>query len=227
MPATRARPNKPWLTKAGLVQLDINILQFDGFESNRPVDTRTKTLLEIDWAIERLNVMRGRLVETPTGIDRYTDAIRTSIRHRNWFGAIFLALAMPDICATLEDPTQPKVGYRYEKWFNTYISNRFDQNGFNSKDCYLLRCAALHQGVADFKNASSKIRFTNPAVGGTFHNNMMVVKEENLLVLQADIFCEDFCVAVEYWKFEMAGNADVVARMQDLMYFRELKNAAD
>ena len=38
-------------------------------------------------------------------MERFTTSIEGSLRTGNWFAALFLALALPDICAALEQPT--------------------------------------------------------------------------------------------------------------------------
>jgi hypothetical protein len=36
---------------------------------------------------------------------RFSDAVRASVEQRNWYGALALALTMPDVCGRLESPT--------------------------------------------------------------------------------------------------------------------------
>lgn len=57
-------------------------------------------------------------------MQRFVTAIRKSIDEQNWFAALFLALAVPDICGALEQlPTgkRGKIEARYCKWFNKYL----------------------------------------------------------------------------------------------------------
>lgn len=53
-------------------------------------------------------------------MDRFTTSIEASLLNKNWFAALFMALALPDICAALEDPERP-VGERYKDWFQRHL----------------------------------------------------------------------------------------------------------
>jgi hypothetical protein len=61
-------------------------------------------------------------------MQNFKDSVKAYLLNKNWFGALFLALALPDICATLEDP-DPKIneiGKRYRAWFNKYLKELYD-----------------------------------------------------------------------------------------------------
>ncbi|WP_439503314.1 hypothetical protein [Methylophaga sp.] len=58
-------------------------------------------------------------------MERFTNSILQSIQSENWFAALFLALALPDICGALENPSK-KVGERYKDWFNKYLRHEYD-----------------------------------------------------------------------------------------------------
>ncbi|MBY4866792.1 hypothetical protein K6W76_09755 [Burkholderia anthina] len=55
---------------------------------------------------------------------RFSNSIRAAVAAENWFGALFLALAIPDVCGALEDP-DARVGDRYKQWFNRYLKQRY------------------------------------------------------------------------------------------------------
>lgn len=57
-------------------------------------------------------------------MQRFTRSIEASLVARNWFGALFLALAIPDICGALENPDRP-VGERYRDWFQRYLRAKY------------------------------------------------------------------------------------------------------
>jgi len=62
-------------------------------------------------------------------MDRFTNSIRKAVQDQNWFSAIFLALALPDICSALENPPtgqRGEVGERYKAWFNRYLKKKYD-----------------------------------------------------------------------------------------------------
>jgi len=58
-------------------------------------------------------------------MQRFAASIEASLRSHNWFAALFMALALPDICAALEDPNRP-VGQRYKDWFQRYLRPAYD-----------------------------------------------------------------------------------------------------
>lgn len=60
-------------------------------------------------------------------MERFTRSIRQSLETSNWFSAIFLSLAMPDICGALETPNE-KNGVRYRRWFNENLKRKYDFN---------------------------------------------------------------------------------------------------
>lgn len=83
---------------------------------------------------------------------RFTDAIRQAVASRNWFGAVYIALAMPDICAKLENPKAAGSESRYRKWFDRYLASKYNADLPGGKhtflsagDCYALRCSILHE----------------------------------------------------------------------------------
>lgn len=59
-------------------------------------------------------------------MQRFVDSIRKSVQDKNWFAAIFMALAMPDVCGSLETPGNGNVGERYRRWFNQYLKAKYD-----------------------------------------------------------------------------------------------------
>lgn len=60
-------------------------------------------------------------------MQRFTLSIEASLKAQNWLAALFLALALPDICAALEEPDRP-VGERYKHWFQRYLRATYDPN---------------------------------------------------------------------------------------------------
>jgi hypothetical protein len=105
-------------------------------------------------------------------MERFVSAIRNSIQSENWYAALFLALAMPDICSKLEQPESGNSGPRYRAWFETYLSpvNTRDIMGqtvvfMSAGDCWALRCSLLHEGSDDIgeqraRETVSRFRFT-------------------------------------------------------------------
>jgi hypothetical protein len=99
-------------------------------------------------------------------MERFTGSIRQAIESGNWFSAIFLGLAMPDICGGLETPNE-KPGIRYRRWFNENLKriyvfdNQFDMLSITCPDLIerLTSNAFFENVIQDFKLA--------PVVEGT------------------------------------------------------------
>ena len=157
-------------------------------------------------------------------IDRYLDSIIRSLESKNWYAALFIALAIPDICGALEHPNE-KSGVRYVNWYNKYMLTKYSSTlgplqelhvFLSGDDCYALRCSLLHEGTGDIeKQKISKIlesvRFNEPSdKGGMLHRNQF----KNVLQLQVDIFCNDFISAAHQWLSDVQGDAGIQARMQ-------------
>jgi hypothetical protein len=157
-------------------------------------------------------------------VKQLIDAIRKALTDQNWYAALFMSLALPDICSALEQPDR-KIGDRYREWFNRYLGERYDNPPtwadvpvrFTADDSYLFRCALYHQGQAEDdrqRTTFDKIHFVEPpAHRNVIHQNMM----GNTLQLQVDIFCEDYCRAAERWLGDVASNAHVQRRMEKLI----------
>lgn len=148
-------------------------------------------------------------------------AIRTSISAENWYAALFLALAMPDICAKLEQPTSGSSGPRYRTWFDKYLSPLNTQNIMGREvmfmtagDCWALRCSLLHEGTDDVgeqqaRETVSRFRFTS--LGS--HR----IKVEDVLVLNTARFCEEVCAAVEAWNKDVAASPGIQRRIDEII----------
>ncbi|MDI7502387.1 hypothetical protein [Cronobacter dublinensis] len=146
-------------------------------------------------------------------MQRFVESIRRSIQTENWLAAIFMALAMPDICGALENPAA-KVGARYSDWFTRYLAEKYTllHIQFTAKDCYNFRCKCLHQGLV-VRDDNEKFALTPPVPGYRFHLNSF----NGVIQLQVDIFCEDVCLAVEEWAREVENNNEIQNRILELI----------
>ena len=145
----------------------------------------------------------------------FTDSIRKAVEDKNWFAGLFLALCMPDICATIETPNDTNVGERYKRWFNTNLASTYVPM-FSADDCYYFRCSCLHQGLdSHVRLAHDRIHFiTPPPRNNIVHRN----KINNVLQMQIDIFCNDVANAVDSWYENIAKNdADMQLRVTGLI----------
>ena len=163
-----------------------------------------------------------------------TDAVRRAVADSNWYAALALSLALPDICGRLERPAEGSKA-RYVSWCNTYLTPKYthmigpsrEEHVFlHGEDCYALRCAVLHEGVDDIinqlarKTLDSFLFVAPPPGGGMIHCN----QSNSKLQLQVDIFCEDICAGVDDWTQAVPPvNKDVRSAMALLMKIATLE----
>lgn len=153
---------------------------------------------------------------------RLTEAVRSSLRERNWYSALALALSLPDICGGIEYPAEPKPGLRYATWFESYLGAEYTRTVagrtvtfLSGGDCYALRCAFLHNGGGDItehraRETLSKIHFTTM-------NAHRVRAQGETLTLNVRVFCEEVCTAVEAWLANRAADPRVRAEVDALL----------
>lgn len=91
-------------------------------------------------------------------MDRFIDAIHTSLATQNWYAALYLSLTLPDICARLESNNRKTNRNKFVAWFDKYLASKYraqigadrEMHVFLSgNDCYALRCAMLHEGESN------------------------------------------------------------------------------
>jgi hypothetical protein len=151
-------------------------------------------------------------------MDELIKALELSVASKNWYGALFIALSIPDICGYLESPT---VGSqtRYEQWFAKYMLPKYSRGPrediapqifLSPSDCYALRCALLHQGSEEItgqsaRKALDRFRFIEPPPSGQIHCNRI----RDVLQLQVDIFCNDVLSGLRKWLQDIQGNSSI------------------
>lgn len=155
-------------------------------------------------------------------------AVEQAVNQRNWYAALALALALPDIMGWLETG-QPGSRARYVDWFNqnlrdTYTSqigpDRETVEFLNGDDCYALRCTFLHNGADDIteqraRRALERFCFNEPPATGGMHCNL---KNNIVLQLQVDEFCHDVCGAARGWWDKTASQSEeILERVSRLM----------
>ena len=160
------------------------------------------------------------------------NSVRTAIAQRNWYAALSLALALPDICGFLESPNDGSQR-RYVAWCDRFLVPRYttrigpdqiEHVFLSGQDCYALRCAFLHEGSDDItrqraRQALESFVFVEPPNGRMIHRNQANAR----LQLQVDIFCADVCAGVDSWlQTVFHTQADIQARANDLLSIRSL-----
>lgn len=142
-------------------------------------------------------------------MEQFIVALNKSLGCKNWYGALFIALSLPDICGNFQFPGEPSSEKRYSNWFDIYLKNKYSKpigptseihEFLSGSDCYALRCAYLHEGLDDItmqksRKALDKFVFVAPREGFLVHLN----QSNSKLQLQTDIFCKNIAEAVEGW----------------------------
>ena len=164
---------------------------------------------------------------------RFTDAGRKAVADQNFYAALSLALMMPDICASIEDPGPGKSRNCYVRWCKKWVEPKFSRSlpvvgemlFLSAEDCYQLRCSLIHSGTADVEEskrdtlhtceffddtaASHLNRVSETIIGG--------VKQPNWLQLKASKFSETMFEAADEWDASVASDAVIQAEKEKLL----------
>jgi hypothetical protein len=156
---------------------------------------------------------------------RFTDAGRRAIADKNDYAALSLALMIPDICGSLEDPGPGKSQERYERWFKRWAEPKFGD--LSAAECYQLRCSVIHSGSAEIQRLPSKFAF----VDDTLPSNVLQVTIRQVepggkvvpgkgVVLRVSSFFKTIYQAAEEWDTSVKNNAAVQAEKAKLLVIR-------
>ena len=159
-------------------------------------------------------------------MDDLIKALESSVANKNWYGSLFVALSVPDICGYLESPTERSQA-RYERWFEKYMLPKYSSCVGPSRtphvfllpsDCYALRCALLHEGRGDIteqlaREALDRFHFIEPPPSGLIHCNQI----NNVLQLQVDIFCNDVLSGLRKWLQDIQNVPNVEQRIGNIL----------
>jgi hypothetical protein len=159
---------------------------------------------------------------------RFTDAGRKAIEGDNLYAALCLALMIPDICGSLEDPGPGKSQKRYERWFTTWALPKFqsgDHTYLTASDCYQLRCSLIHSGSGEINQNKRDIldyfAFFDKSVG--IHlllstgNRINGVEQPGYLQMRADLFSADMFKSADEWDLASMGDAKIRAEKDKLL----------
>lgn len=155
-------------------------------------------------------------------MERFITSIEASLESENWLAALFMALAMPDICRSLERPVigRTETGKWYEDWVTRYIEDEYisgssEECKFYAHDFWLYRCTCLHAGTdPENKKRMMRFNFTPPlGTGYEVHLNHL----DGKLQLQIDVFCRDMIAAVNRWHGEVKEDSDIIDRIDGLI----------
>ncbi|WP_193152036.1 hypothetical protein [Enterobacter ludwigii] len=171
------------------------------------------------------------------------NGIDDCLSKKNWFGALFIAISLPDICGATEDKIKGN-GARYKDWFNRYLKPRY--NADNMYDYLSLTTPAMLQYMPEemkqslrtqipvvsfsaddcwsLRNAClhegvdetklRKFKITIPAQEN-LHTHMNVFNG----ILQLDVIdlCNDIAAGVRKWLFDMQEEPEVMEKIKKMM----------
>jgi hypothetical protein len=178
--------------------------------------------------------MRGVLL-CGASMFHLTRDVRNAVISGNYYAALSLALALPDICGKLEKPGIYSIEKRYVTWFKANLQDLYTRPAANGitkhvfltgEDCYALRCAFLHQGDMDITTQRARLVlerfhfFCPPPDGSRIDRN----QQRNALVLQVDVFCEEVCVAVDAWTTRFLADPALRSRIEAIPQILDWRN---
>ena len=160
-------------------------------------------------------------------MDDLIKALELSVANKNWYGALFVAMSVPDICGYLEYPTEGSQA-RYERWFKKYMLPKYSRciGGdstphifMSPSDCYALRCALLHEGREEIteqraRKALDRFHFIEPPPNCLIHCNEI---NNNVLQLQVNIFCNDVLSGLQEWLRDIQNDSNVKQRIGKIL----------
>lgn len=164
---------------------------------------------------------------------RFTDAGREAIKQDNYYSALSLALMIPDICGSLEDPGPGKSKARYTKWYTQWALSKFSATlpgqaptvYVTADDCFQLRCSLIHSGSAEIEqnkgSALDHFVFCDKHFGAHLvrmsGNTVNGVLQPAVLQLKADEFSDAMFDAADEWDLAMVGNFKVQSEKRKLL----------
>lgn len=158
--------------------------------------------------------------------------VEQCLNNKTYYAALTLALALPDICSTLEYPeiiNNSKM--RYKRWLEKYffdIHNDY-KNVMKSGDVYALRCAYLHNGSDSLENHSAreilnKFRFIHAPENWFVHLNSLINNGVNTLQLDVSEFCNEILDAVNSFLYLNKENESINKEAEKMIVLEDISN---
>ena len=164
-------------------------------------------------------------------MENFILALEENINNENWYGAIFIALTLPDICGKIEYPNLNSSQKRYSAWFDKYLGSMYSKNVGGSEhnflsgsDCYALRCALLHEGSEDIteqKAQETLERFHFPKPSSLIMHRK---QSGTILQIQVDLFALELIKGIKQWLAEIETNVEKQNKLSKLLKVYEINN---
>jgi hypothetical protein len=166
---------------------------------------------------------------------RFITGGRQAIQNDNLYVALGLALIIPDICGSLEDP-QGKSQSRYRQWCSQWIVPKYTAATadpitgkpfvwMTDQQIYQLRCSLIHSGADEIdpskRTGIDRFYFFDRTRGNDiqrFENCTFNGVTANIICLSSADFCEKMFEAAEAWDASVAGDVSIQAEKDKLLF---------
>ena len=147
-------------------------------------------------------------------MDDYLTQIEAALRCKLYYLAFTASLALPDICGALQAADGRASGQRYIDWFDQWVGPAYPVF-FDGAECYVLRCAYLHQGRGSHANSQYKrVIFIEPGASGIYaHLNVL----NDALNLDLPTFCQDVINGARNWLAASTENELVQTNLTNML----------
>ncbi len=150
-------------------------------------------------------------------------ALQKAIDTENWYAALFVALAIPDICSSLESPVE-RPSVRYPRWFDNHKGGEY-RSHLTGKDCYALRCSYLHNGssVTEHQRIKEVVDKFSFSPSGSHLCSFGDVKVgscddgKSICHLSVKVFSEDMITYAEKWLEGSGSEQEIQRRINDML----------
>jgi len=154
-------------------------------------------------------------METESPLYPLLKEINTAAANGLPFLAVAMAVALPDICASLASADGQTTGKRYKRWCAENLAGG-EFSFVTPADLYSMRCGVLHNGrFGDLKHNVERVIFALPGKG-TYVN----CKSGDAYFYSVVDFCRNFTNAAYRWMEANKSNATIQANLPRLMQYR-------
>lgn len=153
-------------------------------------------------------------------------SVEKAVAEKNWYAALALALALPDICGKLESPAISSQK-RYVAWFDKYLLRTYTVNMsgktivfLNGNDLYALRCSLLHEGSEDISEQRAR-QILDKFIFSIEESHRIMI-DDSILILNVAKFCQEICESVDEWFNDVKNDSDIMDRINAMLIIRGL-----
>lgn len=146
-----------------------------------------------------------------------SETVQAALAQHNYWAALMVAIAVPDICGALTEGSGAHNGDRYRRWYERYMDPKY-HNFLPASTCWNLRNCLVHSGMdSDARIPKRKFLFTS---GGRWHMNIFKAGEYEVMNFDVSFFCQDMLAAVQKWEAVTSGDPEIEKRKEALMAIR-------